>query len=130
MKRFVALILAFAASFAMAEDNPLQKNMYDMENALGKMQKGYLYNNIQMVHEGLNDLTAANKYFKDTQMKTFLPENKRHMSNVAINSSERIDKSVLAMKKYLDKKEYLKAHESCGQIINGCTTCHSIVRSW
>lgn len=129
MKKVIVVAAVLVLSL-FAEDNMMQKNMYDMENALNKMQKGFLYNNLQMVHEGLNELAEANRHFKDTQMKTFLPENKKHMYNIALNSSERIEKAIVSMKKSLDKKEFLKAHETCGQIINGCTSCHSIVRNW
>jgi len=129
MKKVLVVLFGLLVSASFANE-VMQKNMIDMENALTKMQKGYLYNSLQMVNEGMDDLLKANKQFRDTQMKSFLPDNKKHMYNIAVNSADRIDGAVANMKKYLAKKEYLRAHQSYGEIIYGCTSCHGIVRSW
>jgi len=131
MKKFLLATLA-AASFVCAESDVLvmQNSMYKMEMGLNTIQKGFLYNNVDMVKSGIEDIKSANQLFKSTDMKKFLPEDKKHMINIANNSSERIVESLTAMTKYLDKKEMLKSHESFGALINACTTCHSLVRSW
>lgn len=127
----IALILSVWSSLLLASDiDILQKSMMQMEEGLSMMQKGYLYNNIDLVEKGLQMVEDGDKLFKKDDMKKYLPDNKKHMANIANNSSIRIEDAVQKMRKYLETKEYIKAHMSCAEIINGCTTCHSLVRNW
>ncbi len=130
MKKLVVTVIALA-SFLFADDvMVMQNSMYKMEMGLNAIQKGYLYNNIDMVQSGINDVRDANHLFKSTDMKSFLPDDKKHMINIANNSSERIEDALSNMEKYLGKHEMMNAHKSFGELINACTICHSLVRNW
>ena len=131
MKKIVLTLFAFA-SFLIADTNiiVIQNSMYKMEMGLNTIQKGYLYNNIDVVKSGIADVREANKLFKSADMKSLLPDDKKHMVNIANNSADRIVESLASMEKYINKHEMINAHKAFGELINACTTCHSLVRNW
>lgn len=127
----VASGLLLVSSLSFALDSTLKDNMSQMENALSNMQKGFLYNSVELIRDGAGELKKANMLFSDKKMtQKYLPANKQHMSNVAYNTSKKIDEATTKMLKHLDKKEYVNAHTAYSKILDACTACHKIVRSW
>jgi hypothetical protein len=127
----IALSTLFLVTSIFATEVDLQKNMIKMENGVSNIQRGFLYNNIDLIKNGIEEISTANHMFasKDVASK-YLPKEKKHMSNVAFNSAKKIDFALEELKVYLDKKELTSAHKAYSEVIDSCTVCHSIVRSW
>lgn len=126
-------ILAAAAltvSVASAQD-VMQKSMSIMEQGMTQIQQGFLNNNLELIKSGTKMVKDGNKMFseKDVIVK-YLPEDKKHMVNVAENAAKRIDLSVNVLELNLDNKAYINAANAYSDMLNACASCHSIVRSW
>lgn len=59
-----------------------------------------------------------------------LPENKKHMANVAANASTRISLALNVLELNVDDKAYVNAANAYSDMLNACSSCHSIVRNW
>lgn len=105
--------------------------MLNMENGLANIQKGFLYNNMKLVQEGIDQVEKENStYDNRNAIKAFLPEGKKQMENLAFISSKRIENAAKEMKYYLSVQQPRKAFNSFSDIVNACTDCHTLVRGW
>lgn len=129
MKKLILIASIFATTL-FADQMVMHKSMTKMEDGMTFIQKGYLYNNIELVTQGLNDIESGNKLFTESAMKNYLPENKKHMANIARNQSINIQSAIDAMRKLVDEKQYIKAYEKTTDIMRSCTACHALVRNW
>ncbi|MDP3588805.1 MAG: hypothetical protein Q8R58_12210 [Sulfuricurvum sp.] len=131
MKIVKILALSALLSAGLAADETLVSNMSQMEHGLNGIQKGFLYNTPELIKAGVSDIQKANALFHNADAtKKYLPKEKRHMTNIAFNASKRIDSASASLLKALDKREYVKAHQSYSEIVNECTACHAVVRGW
>ncbi|NWF66564.1 MAG: hypothetical protein HXX81_03745 [Campylobacterales bacterium] len=131
MRKLKTLVIISALSLSLNAADNTQKTMLGMEDGLNSIQKGFLYNSVELIKKGVEKIQESNKVYKDPKAVTaFLPENKKHMSNIAFRSAARIDVATSDLLEYLKAKEMNKAHESFSDILDACTACHSIVRSW
>jgi hypothetical protein len=127
-KIIIASILC--VTFASANET-LSKSMNIMQDGIEKVQFGFINNNEQMVKAGIKAIQKGNAMFSDEALiKASLPEDKKHMVNVASNASKRIHEDSKILELNLNEKAYLKAAESYSDILNACSRCHSIIRSW
>lgn len=122
--------LLLALPLFSADMNAMQKSMFAMEEGLGSIQKGFLYNNPLLILDGLKSVNEASQLFKKEDMKSYLPKERQHMANIANNSSIRMEEALAKMEEYVKAKEYVKAQQQCADILNSCTTCHALVRGW
>ncbi len=119
-----------SVTFATANDT-LTNSMTIMQKGIEQVQFGFINNNEQMVREGLKSIKQGNAMFSDEALiKKSLPANKKHMVNVAENASKRIAADATIIELNLDDKAYTKAAEGYSDMLNACSRCHSIVRSW
>ncbi|MGB5793339.1 hypothetical protein, partial [Poseidonibacter sp.] len=96
-----------------------------------QVQFGFINNNEKMVREGLAQIKKGNVMFSsESLIKASLPENKKHMVNVAVNASSRIAADTTIIELNLDDKAYTKAAEGYADMMNACSRCHGLVRSW
>lgn len=124
------IVLAFITTCLSAED-VMQKSMSLMESGMTSIQKGFLNNNLDLIKDGVKLVKEGNGLYSDKELITKnLPENKKHMANVAENTSKRISQDIVKLEKNLNNKAYLKATESYSDMLNACSNCHSIVRNW
>jgi len=124
------LVSALFCSSALFANEALVKNMHDMESGMDYIQKGYLYNNIELVKNGIKEIQKANAILKGMDTSSYLPENKKHMANIALNSATKMDEALESMKSYIDKKEIVKSHDAYSNVLSSCVICHSLVRNW
>lgn len=129
MKKLI-IIASILVSGLFADQMVMHKSMTKMEDGMTFIQKGYLYNNIELVNQGLNDIEAGNKLFTEKAMTDYLPQNKKHMANTAKNQSINIQTAIDAMRKLVAEKQYIKAYEKTTDIMRSCTACHALVRNW
>ena len=137
MKHFrLAMILAsLSLAYSLNAASEVEKNnavvMLNMENGLANIQKGFLYNNMKLVQDGIDQVEKENStYDNRSAIKAFLPEGKKQMENLAFISSKRIENATKEMKYYLSVNQPRKAHNAFSEIVNACTDCHTLVRGW
>lgn len=129
----VFLVGLLFSSFAFAEDKlpNISETMMKLENGLNKIQKGFLYNNIELIKNGLEEVQKENLiYHNPKAILPMLPKNKLQMKNAAILTSNRIDNAAKEMKEYIKLKQLRNAYSSYTSMLNACTDCHIIVRGW
>ena len=84
-----------------------------------------------MIKEGTKLVKEGNTLFSDAKViNQYLPDNKKHMVNVAENASKRISLDITELEANLDNKAFIKAANSYSDMLNACSSCHSIVRNW
>lgn len=128
LKVLVASTLLVAAANA---NDVMQKSMSIMEKGMTQIQQGFLNNNLQAIKDGAKLVKEGNELFSDKKViSTYLPENKKHMANVAENASKRISLDITELEVNLDNKAYVNAANAYSDMLNACSSCHSIVRNW
>ena len=136
MKRFqMTMILATLSLVCSHNASEIEKVnaviMLNMENGLANIQKGFLYNNMPLVQEGLDQVEKENStYDNRNAIKAFLPEGKKQMENLAYISSKRVENAAKEMRYYLSVNQPRKAHNDFSDMVNACTDCHTLVRGW
>ena len=91
----------------------------------------FLNNNLQLIKDGSKLVKEGNDLFSDKKViSSYLPENKKHMANVAANASTRISLALNVLEVNLDDKAYVNAANAYSDMLNACSSCHSIVRNW
>lgn len=126
------IILACALTLGVANaQDVMQKSMSIMEQGMTQIQQGFLNNNIELVRSGIKLVGKGNDLFSDKKIiENYLPENKKHMINVAANASKRISLDINVLELNLDDKALLNATGAYSDMLNACSRCHSIVRNW
>ena len=96
-----------------------------------QIQQGFLNNNLDSIKAGVKLVKEGNELFSDKKViSQYLPENKKHMANVAENASKRISLDINVLEVNLDNKAYVNAANAYSDMLNACSSCHSIVRNW
>ena len=126
------LIIASTLLFAAANANDvMMKSMSQMENGMIEIQKGFLNNNIELINKGLKSVKEGNALFSDEKViAQYLPENKKHLVNVAKNAAERITLSSTVLELNLEEKAYINATNAYSDMLNAWSRCHALVRNW
>ena len=130
--KLVKLLIATTLFIASANANDvMQKSMSIMDKGMTQIQQGFLNNNIELIKEGTKLVKEGNTLFSDKKViSQYLPDNKKHMANVAENASKRIALDINVLELNLDDKAYVNAANAYSDMLNACSSCHSIVRSW
>ena len=130
--KITKIILACPLVFGIANANDVMQNsMSTMEKGMTQIQKGFLNNNLDLIKEGTKLVKEGNALFSDTKViNQYLPDNKKHMVNMAENASKRISLDITELEANLDNKAFIKAANSYSDMLNACSSCHSIVRNW
>ncbi|MBP6498230.1 MAG: hypothetical protein KA253_06115 [Campylobacteraceae bacterium] len=135
MKKIIQFVLASLCTASILNASEAEKInamvMINMENGLANIQKGFLYNNIDLIQSGVEQVQKENTIYHDRSViRSILPENKKQMENLALITSKRIENATDEMKTYLALKQMKKAHNAFSDIVNACTDCHTLVRGW
>ena len=126
----ILMCCTLLVSFSNA-DNVMKKSMSTMQDGLNQIQQGFLNNNIQSIRDGVELIKKGNNSFSNEKViAQYLPENKKHMVNVAENLAKRISLNATVLELNLDEKSYINATNAYGDILNACSRCHGIVRGW
>ncbi|MEA3353573.1 MAG: hypothetical protein U9Q33_07140 [Campylobacterota bacterium] len=117
-------------SFVSAND-VMKESMKIMQAGIEQVQAGFIHNSEDAVRAGIDQISKGNAMFSDAKViKEYLPNNKKHMVNVATNASKRIALDANIIELNMDDKAYTKAAEGYSDMLNACARCHGIVRSW
>ncbi|CAM3842121.1 hypothetical protein [Arcobacter cloacae] len=130
--KLVKILVASALLVVAANANDvMQKSMSIMEKGMTQIQQGFLNNNLQLIKDGAKLVKEGNELFSDKKViASYLPENKKHMANVAENASKRIALDINVLELNLDDKAFVNAANAYSDMLNACSSCHSIVRNW
>jgi hypothetical protein len=130
--KLTKILMAGILSVTIANANEtLSNSMSIMQQGMEQVQFGFINNNEQMVREGVKAIKKGNAMFSDEALiKPTLPADKKHMVNVASNASKRITEDAVTIEAHLNNKAYTKAAEAYSDMLNACSRCHSIIRSW
>ncbi len=126
------IVLASTLAFGVASaQDVMQKSMSIMEQGMTQIQQGFLNNNVELIRSGVKLVKDGNKLFSEEKViAQYLPKDKKHMVNVASNAAKRINLDINVLELNLEDKAYLNAANAYSDILNACSRCHSIVRSW
>ena len=131
MKLTKLLIASSLLAVSLSANDVMQKSMSIMEKGMTQIQQGFLNNNLELIKEGTKLVKEGNTLFSDKKViSQYLPDNKKHMANVAENASKWIALDINVLELNLDDKAYVNAANAYSDMLNACSSCHSIVRSW
>ena len=131
MKLTKLLIASSLLAVSLSANDVMQKSMSIMEKGMTQIQQGFLNNNLELIKEGTKLVKEGNTLFSDKKViSQYLPDNKKHMANVAENASKRIALDINVLELNLDTKSYVNAANAYSDMLNACSSCHSIVRNW
>jgi len=130
--KLTKILMAGILSVGIASANDvMQQSMDIMQKGIEKVQSGFINNNAGMIKEGLAEVSKGNDLFSDKNIiAKYLPKDKKHMVNTAVNESRRIKADTTIVELNLDDKAYTKAAQGYADMINACSRCHGLVRSW
>ncbi len=129
--KLTKIAMATVLSIGFAHADPMTKSMNIMQQGIEQVQFGFINNNEKMIRDGLEQIKKGNTMFSDEAIiKKYLPNDKKHMVNVASNASKRIHLDANVIELNLDDKAYTKAAEGYSDMLNACSRCHGIIRSW
>lgn len=130
--KLITIMTAAILTVSVASSNDvMKKSMSIMTEGMGQIQQGFLHNNLELIQSGTKLVKDGNKMFSDKKViAQYMPDDKKHMINVAENAAKRIDLDVSVLELNLDDKAYINAANAYSDILNACARCHSIVRSW
>ena len=128
--KHILISTVLVAGISNAQDI-MKESMSTMQDGMTQVQQGFLNNNITSIKEGIKLIKKGNAQFSNPKViKQYLPGNKKHMINVAENQAKRITLDTTVMELNLDDKAYINASNAYADIMNACSRCHAIVRSW
>ena len=105
------------------------KNMADMETAMATIQKGFLFDNINVVKHGVKDLKATTKNI-ESFMKDGVGKNGINNLMYAKKQAEAISSMADEITTTFAKGDRYSAANNYLLILSKCLSCHQTIRSW
>jgi len=129
-KILLSTLLLGSISFGQEHIQPdRMKNMQEMEIALSTIQKGFLYNNINVVKNGVKDLKD-----RVNHTESFIKEGvtKDGLNTLVFAKKQAKDIAALADKIQVsfEKGDRYNAAGDYLRVLSKCLSCHQTVRSW
>ena len=127
------LISVLVSGVLFAQQEHIQpdrmKNMADMETAMATIQKGFLFDNINVVNNGVKDLKRTVKY-TESFIKEGVGENNINNKMYAQKQAESITSMADEISSTFAKGDRYSAANNYLLILSKCLSCHQTVRSW
>ena len=131
IKLITILVAGIICIPAANANNIMQQSMDIMQKGIEKVQLGFINNNTAVIKEGLAEVSKGNALFsKKHIIIKYLPKDKNHMVNTAVNAAKRIHADTTIIELNLDDKAYTKATQGYADMINACSRCHELIRNW
>ena len=129
-KVLLMVVLTVSVLFAREYIQPdRMKNMQEMEAAMSTIQKGFLYNNVNVVKNGVKDLKERVKH-----TESFIKENinKEGVNTLvyAHKQAEDITKLANDILTTFEKGDRYNAANHYLKVLSKCLSCHQTIRSW
>ena len=128
-----ALLLSVLVSGVLFAEGYIQpdrmKNMADMETAMATIQKGFLYNNLNVVKNGVKDLKKTTKH-TESFMKEGVDKNGINTLIYAKKQAAAISSMADEITATFAKGDRYSAANNYLLILSKCLSCHQTLRSW
>jgi len=125
-------IMVLLSGFLLAQEHfqpDRMKNMQDMELAMSTIQKGFLYNNLNVVKNGVKDLKRTVSH-----TESFIKEGvSKKGINTLVYAKKQTDSITVLADEILasfEKNDQYNAANGYLQVLSKCLSCHQTVRSW
>lgn len=127
MRFFISVLLLVSALFS--KEYTQSDRIHDMQimsEAMTTIEKGFFYNNEELVISGVANLEDAIKRVK-------LSKDEKYSSdklNLSKKSIDVIKRKAKIIKESFKKGDVLKAVMAHSKITNRCMECHTLIRKW
>ena len=129
-KVFVISMLAGSLLFGQEVIYPdRMENMREMETAMSEIQKGFLYDNVNVVKNGVKHLKVTIAH-TESFIKEGVGENKINNKVYAKKVADQIDTMADEILTTFKKGDRYSAANNYLLILSKCLSCHQTVRSW
>lgn len=129
----ILLTLALGSVMLCAQQDVLNpdrmKNMQAMETAMSEIQKGFLYDNINVVKNGVKHLKKTVS-FTESFIKEGIEKNKINNKVYAHKEAANITRMADEILVTFEKGDRYSAANNYLLILSKCLSCHQTVRSW
>jgi cytochrome c556 len=105
------------------------KNMQEMETAMSEIQKGFLYDNVNVVKNGVNHLKITIAH-TESFIKEGVGENKINNKLYAKKVADQIGSMADEIVNTFKKGDRYSAANNYLLILSKCLSCHETVRTW
>ena len=127
------LMMAIAGTMVFAQEVrnlDRMKNMQEMEHAMATIQKGFLFNNLSVVKNGVKALKRTAGF-----TESFIKEGVTTKSGVntllyAKNQTDSIKMMADEIESAFEKGDRYAAANGYLLVLSKCLSCHQTVRSW
>lgn len=127
------LLLLLASTILFAKQAHIQpdrmKNMQEMETAMSTIQKGFLFDNVNVVKNGVKDLKDRVAH-TESFMKDGIGENGVNNMQYAKQQAVAITGMADEILSTFSKGDRYSAANNYLLILSKCLSCHQTVRSW
>lgn len=134
MKKILLMsVLVSGVLFAEGVLNKHQmKTMHTLEEAMSTIQKGFLYNNENVVATGVKDLNASLSEVNDFVINVSEKDKKKDFDPkvYAVTETASIGKMVVEIETLFKDGKHDEALEAYTKVLNRCVVCHKIIRKW
>lgn len=130
--KLLAYIFTATLSLSVASANDVMKeSMTKMDMGMNMIQKGFMHNQESLIIDGAKIVEQGNQMFSDAKtVAAYLPKDKAHLMQVALNQVTRISLDAQTIDLQLKSKAYVNAVNTYSDMLNACSRCHALVRSW
>ena len=129
-KALLMSVLVSGVLFAEGYIHPdRMKNMADMETAMATIQKGFLFDNINVVKNGVKDLKATTKNI-ESFMKDGVDKNGVNNLMYAKKQAAAISSMADEISTTFAEGDSYSAANNYLLILSKCLSCHQTIRSW
>ena len=119
------VLAALASSLHAYSQEDRIKDMQTMAEALADVQKGILYNNKNLVHDGVEKLKKASENIE------IAPKSDMDYSTVfAKGQAENIEKYANKLNASMQEGKKHSALTNYTKVMNQCVSCHNKIRKW
>ena len=134
MKKFL-LLSALAGSLLFAEgalNKSEMKTMQTLETAMGTLQKGFLYNNENVIKSGVKDIKATLMDVLEFEIKVDPKDQGKDFNAKAYVATEvtAIGKLATEVEKLYSEGKKDEALATYSKTLSRCIVCHKIIRKW
>lgn len=128
-KNLRTLVIYVIVAMPMPASDIVSK-MHDLEYSMGIMQRGFFYNDTDIITKGLKGFKKTYKDFKKYDVMQYIKPSHTLEENVVLSTIKHDEENIIALEKALAKGDILRAAEFQTRIFRSCTSCHAITRSW
>ncbi len=131
----ILLLSALAGSLLFAEgalNKSEMKTMQTLETAMGTLQKGFLYNNENVIKSGVKDLKSTLMDVLEFEIKVDPKDQGKDFNAKAYVATEvtAIGKLATEVEKLYSEGKKDEALATYSKTLSRCIVCHKIIRKW